>query len=184
MVARTTAPLAAGEIASALREDPVYVSPDSLVTPDADRVRTAIEQADAPIFVAVVPQAALAGQEFGIDGLTLAVQEGLLDARAVVVVVSDNEQLQAAGGPDAGVDASKALDTVLASRLDAPFDAASVTGALLEFVDLTAADQRSGGGVSRRTVGVVGLIVVGLLGAGLVYGRAQRAQPRDEEGQW
>ncbi len=168
------------DVVAALHDDPLYVSADSSVTPDAAVVRTALEDVRVPTYVVVVPQADVDAQDLGTEGLLLEVLDRLGEPRAVVVVVSDGEELAAGDGGQAGVNASAVLDRVLAARLDQPFGPATLTAALVDVVQqVDAGDgpraaeqpQRS----TRRTVGLVGLIAVAALGGGgWLYARAQR----------
>ena len=183
------APAAASveEILASLAEDPLHVSQESSVTPDQAVVRAALEDARVPTYVVVVPQSQVDEQELGIDGLTLRVVEGLADPEAVVVIVTDGQELQAADGGRAGVDASAVLDQVLADRLDQPFGPATLTGALVDFAAIvdegapvTAAPGEAPRSL-RRTIGLVGLIAVAALGGGgWFYTRAQRRVVAEE----
>lgn len=169
------------EVLAGLREDPLFVSQDSSVTPDRAAVREALEDTRVPTYVVVVPQSEVDAQELGIDGLTLRIVEGLADPEAVVVVVSDGQELQAADGGRAGVDASAVLDQVLADRLDEPFGSATLTRALVDFAGLVDEGETASpvpgeaAGSTRRTVGLVGLVATAALGGGgWLYLRAQR----------
>lgn len=182
-VVLSAAPAAADvdEVLAGLREDPLFVSQESSVTPDQAAVREALEDLRVPTYVVVVPQSEVDSQELGIDGLTLRIVEGLADPEAVVVVVTDAQELQAADGGRAGVDASAVLDRVLADRLDEPFGPATLTSALVDFagqVDEGAPVATVPGepaGSTRRTIGLVGLVTVAALGGGgWLYVRAQR----------
>ncbi len=161
------------EVVRGLREQPLYVDPDSTVQPDAGVVLDALEEAAVPIYVVVVPQADAAAQELGIDGLVLRIVERLDRPDAVVLVVTDGEELQVSGGIP-GVDAVAALDRVLRARLEQPFTSQTLTGALVDFTEQVSADAPRAGGVSRRTVGLTGLVAVAVLTAGWLYVRAQR----------
>lgn len=171
----TAAPAAAGvdEVVRGLREQPLYVDPQSAVQPDAAVVLDALEEAAVPTYVVVVPQADAAADELGIDGLLLRIVERLDRPDAVVLVVTDGEELQVSGGIP-GVDAVAALDRVLTARLEQPFNSQTLTGALVEFTDQVSAQAPQEGGVSRRTVGLTGLVVVAVLTAAWLYVRAQR----------
>lgn len=182
-VVLSAAPAAADvdEVLAGLREDPLFVSQESSVTLDQAAVREALEDLRVPTYVVVVPQSEVDSQELGIDGLTLRIVEGLADPEAVVVVVTDAQELQAADGGRAGVDASAVLDRVLADRLDEPFGPATLTSALVDFaaqVDEGAPVATVPGepaGSTRRTIGLVGLVTVAALGGGgWLYLRAQR----------
>lgn len=166
------------EVLAGLRESPLYVDPDSTVRPDEQRVRSALEGVRVPTYVAVVPQAEVDDEQLGIDGLSLRLLEGLDDPTAVLVVVTDGEELQAVDGGGAGVDASALLDQVLGSRVDEPFTEDNLTAALVELaelVDARADPDPTAPGSTRRTVGLVGLVAVAVLGGGgWLYLRAQR----------
>lgn len=167
------------DVLAGLRQDRLYVSPQSGITPDPVAVRAALEDTRVPTYVAVVPQADVDAEELGIDGLALQVLEGLADPEAVLVVVSDGQELQAVDGGQAGVDASAVLDRVLTEHLDEPFGPQTLTAALVDLAravdeqDLppAAGEPRS----LRRTVGPAGLVAVAALGGGgWLYVRAQR----------
>ncbi|MCW2613183.1 MAG: hypothetical protein JWN08_177 [Frankiales bacterium] len=169
------APAAVDDVVASLRQDALYVSSDSSLTPDGDAVREALAQTSVPTYVAVVPQEQVDAAELGIDGLMLQIVDGLADPKAVVYVVSDGGELQAGEGGASGVDAGGILDRVLAERIDEPFDATSVTGALVDIARLVDADADAEPGSTRRTVGLVGLVAtVAIGGGGLLYTRAQR----------
>lgn len=170
-------PVAAGvdEAVAGLRKQPLYVDPDSRVRPDIAVVLDALDDAAVPVFVAVVPQAAADAEQLGVDGVLLRIVERLARPEAVVLVVTDGEELQAGGGAP-GVDPVGALDRVLAARLEQPFTSQTLTGALVDFTREVSADvpEAAPGGVSRRTVGLTGLVAVAVLTAGWLYVRAQR----------
>ena len=179
----SAAPAAASvdEVLAGLRESRLHVSQESTVTPDQAVVRAALERTRVPVYAVVVPQEEADAQELGIDGLMLRVVEGLGDPEAVVVVVTDGQELQAGDGGRSGVDASAVLDAVLASRLDQPFGPATLTGALVDFAELVDAGGPAAPaaaepqGSTRRTVGLVGLVAVAALGGGgWLYARGQR----------
>lgn len=177
---------AADDLVAELTDDPLYVSPASALSPDQDAVRKALRDVRVPTYAVVVSQAAADAEELGIDGLMLRIVEGLQDPEAVVVVVTDGEQLQAGDGGSAGVNASAVLDQVLASRLDEPFTPETLTGALVDFaafVDEGGAQEDGAAAGSapvepstdRRTLGLVGLVAVAALGGGgWLYARTQR----------
>ena len=171
----TGGPAAAGvdDVVRGLREQPLYVDPASTVQPDPGVVLDALEEAAVPTYVVVVPQADADAEELGIDGLLLRIVERLDRPDAVVLVVTDGEELQVSGGIP-GVDAVAALDRVLTARLEQPFTSQTLTGALVDFTQQVSAQAPQGGGISRRTVGLTGLVVVAVLSAGWLYVRAQR----------
>lgn len=173
-----TAPAVVDEVLAGLREDPLHVSPRSSITPDRAVVREALGRTPVPTYVAVVAQEDVNTLELGIDSLMLGVVEGLGDPRAVVLVVSDEGELQAGEGGTSGVDATGILDRVLAERLDEPFGAATLTGALVDVARLVGEQVPATAeppGSTRRTVGLVGLVAtVAIGGGGLLYARGQR----------
>lgn len=160
-------------MAAGLARQPLYVDPASAVQPDQGVVLDALDDARVPIFIAVVPQALAAAEPLGIDGLLLRLVERLERPDAVVLVVTDGEELQVGGGSP-GVDPVAALDRVLIARLEQPFTAQTLTGALVEFTERVSIEAPQGSGVSRRTVGLTGLVAVAVLTAGWLYARAQR----------
>lgn len=167
------------EVLAGLREDRLYVSPASSITPDRAVVREALSTTRVPTYVAVVPQEDVEAVELGIDGLMLQLVEGLGDPEAVVLVVSDEGELQAGEGGASGVDAAGVLDRVLAERIDQPFGAATLTGALVDIAGLVGRQAEpeplQEAGSTRRAVGLAGLVAtVAIGGGGLLYARAQR----------
>ena len=169
----STAAAGVDEVVRGLREQPLYVDPASAVQPDAGVVLDALEDAAVPTYIVVVPQADAAAQELGIDGLLLRIVERLDRSDAVVLVVTDGEELQVSGGIP-GVDAVGALDRVLTARLEEPFTSQTLTGALVDFTEQVSAEAPQAAGVSRRTVGLAGLVAVAVLTAGWLYVRARR----------
>lgn len=164
-------------VLAALRGDPLYVAPQVAVAPDAALVRRALAGSRVPTYVVVLRQREVDSAELGIDGLMLQIVEGLADPRAVLLVVSDGGELQAGDGGRTGVDASAVLDAVIAERLEEPFGAGPLTGAVVDVV--TRIGQRRTDAVTpsspRRTIGLVGLVAVAALGGGgLLYRRGQR----------
>ena len=164
------------DVLAGLRQDPLFVSPTSSITPDRAVVRDALARTRVPLYVAVVAQEQVDATELGIDGLMLALVDRLADPRAVVLVVSDEGELQAGEGGSSGVDAAAALDRVLTQRLDQPFGSATLTGAIVDLAALVGPREvRVVEGSTRRTVGLVGLVtVVAIGGGGLLYARSQR----------
>ena len=161
------------EVVSGLREQPLYVDPASAVQPEAGVVLDALEDAAVPTYIVVVPQADAAAQELGIDGLLLRIVERLDRPDAVVLVVTDGEELQVSGGIP-GVDAVGVLDRVLRARLEQPFTSQTLTGALVDFTEQVSAEAPQEGLGTRRTVGLAGLVAVAVLTAGWLYVRARR----------
>ncbi len=180
----SAAPPDLSTVASRLRQDPLYVDAASTVVPDAVAVRAALAGTPVPTYVAVLPQASADAEELGVGAVMLRVLEEVQDPTAVVLVVTDGEELQAGAGPRSGFDADAALDKVLTSRLDEPFGPRTLTGALVEFAELVRTQVRPAPvpSTSRRTVGLVGLAVTALLAGGLVLGRRRRAAPDDAAG--
>ena len=165
------------EVVAGLARSPLYLAPTSAVRPDEQVVRAALERATVPVYIALVPQSEADAEELGIDGLLLRIDEQLARPGAVVLVVTDGQELQAGGGKGSGVRPVEALDRVLAARLNEPFTAETLTGALVDFADQVGGDAPGAPadrGLTRRTVGLVGLVAVAALTAGWLYVRAQR----------
>jgi hypothetical protein len=162
------------EILERLRADRLYVSPDSTVSPDRGIVRSALAAAEDPTYVAVVSQAEADAQEMGIDGLTLRLVEGLDDPEAMVLVITDGELLQAAGGAETGTAPIRSLDRIIETRLDQPFGPETLTAAIQDFAGYEPPPE-SEPATTRRTVGVVGLAIVLALAVGAwLQDRARR----------
>jgi hypothetical protein len=164
-----------GEVVQGLRADRLYVAPTAGINPDRRAVLRTLDQATVPTYIAVVPQAEADAQELGIDGLLLRIIEQLAEPSAVVLVVTDGQQLQAGEGATSFADPAGALDQVLVARLDEPFTPETLTSALIEFterVDETATAAPAGD--TRRTVGLVGLVAVAAVSGGWFYLRASR----------
>lgn len=182
-----------GEVLDGLRRDRLYVAPASTVTPDTAVVREALSRTAVPTYVAVVAQEQVDAVELGIDGLMLALVAGLEDPRAVVLVVSDEGELQAGDGGESGVDAAGILDRVLTERIDQPFGPATLTGALVDVARLIGQSEPvRQEATTLRTVGLVALVAgIGLGGGGLLYARSQRrlrpgapTSEQDPTGSW
>jgi len=162
------------QILERVRADRLYVSPDSTVSPDRGIVRSALAAAADPTYVAVVSQAEADAQEMGIDGLTLRLVEGLDDPEVMVLVITDGELLQAAGGAGTGTAAVQALDRIIATRLDQPFGPETLTAAIQDFAGYEPEPEPEPAS-TRRTVGVVGLVIVLALAVGAwLQDRARR----------
>lgn len=164
------------QLVDGLRADRLQVSPASTISPDRDAVLAALDEAAVPTYVVVVRQSDADAEELGIDGLLLRILDRLAEPEAVVLLVTDGQELQARDGGSAGADPAAALDQVLQERLDEPFTPATLTGAILEFVDRVSQEAKPvAGGTTRRTVGLVGLVAVAALGGGgWLYVRGQR----------
>ncbi len=164
------------QLVDGLRADRLQVAPASTISPDRDAVQAALDEAAVPTYVVVVPQSDADAEELGIDGLLLRIVDRLAEPEAVVLLVTDGQELQARDGGNAGADPAVALDQVLRERLDEPFTPATLTGAIVEFVDRVSQEARPvAGGTTRRTVGLVGLVAVAALGGGgWLYVRGQR----------
>jgi len=169
------------QVVAGLRDQRLYAAPDSAIQPDAGAVLAALDAAAVPTYVAVVPQADADAEELGVDGLLLQIVEQLAEPGAVVLLVTDGQELQARDGGLSGADPSAVLERVLASRLNEPFTPANLTAAVVDFVeqvDLQAQTAPAGRDTTLRTVGLTGLVVVAALGGGgWLYGRAQRRLP-------
>jgi hypothetical protein len=168
-----------GALAERLRSDPVLVDERSVIRPDVETLRNAFADLPVPTYAVVLPQEVVDTEESGIDGVLLRLLDALDDPRAVVVVVSDEGELQAGEGGASGVPASAALDRIVQARSDQEFNGTALTGALLAFSDVVAQEGEEGGrrGITssgRRAIGVAGLVAVAVLAAGLLWSRAQR----------
>jgi hypothetical protein len=171
-------------LAARLGEDPVLVDPRSAIRIDEDAVLEAFEQAPVPTYLVILPQRDVDSDESGIDGVLLRVVEALRDPRAVVVVVTDTGELQAGEGGASGVEASALLDRIVLARSEQTFNGQALTAALLEFARAVAGGSEEGAergvtGVDRQTIGVAGLMAVGVVAGGLLWLRSQRRVRRD-----
>lgn len=169
------------QVVAGLREQRLFISPQSAVRPDAGAVLAAQDAAAVPTYVAVVTQTDVDAEELGVDGLLLQIVEQLAEPGAVVLLVTDGQEIQARDGGRSGADSSAVLERVLAARLDEPFTPANLTAAIVDFVEQVDQQARSapaGRDTTLRTIGLTGLVVVaGLGGGGWLYGRAQRRLP-------
>lgn len=181
--AGTTWAVDADAVAEQLAEDPVLVDPRAGIRIDADAVREAFTALPVPTYVLIVPQRDVDEDETGIDGVLLRLVESLRDPRAVVVVVTDAGELQAGEGGSSGVEASALLDRIVQARSEQAFSGAALTEALLEFADGVAGGSEEGAergvdALDRQTVGVAGLVAVGVVAAGMLFLRSQRQARR------
>ncbi len=169
------------QVVAGLREQRLFISPQSAVRPDAGAVLAALDAAAVPTYVAVVTQTDVDAEELGVDGLLLQIVEQLAEPGAVVLLVTDGQELQARDGGRSGTDSSAVLERVLAARLDEPFTPANLTAAIVDFIEQVDQQARSapaGRDTTLRTIGLTGLVVVAALGGGgWLYGRAQRRLP-------
>ncbi len=169
------------QVVAGLRDQRLYVATDSAIRPDAGAVLAALDAAAVPTYVAVVPQSDADAEELGVDGLLLQIVEQLAEPGAVVLLVTDGQELQARDGGVSGADPSAVLERVLGARLNEPFTPATLTAAVVDFVgqvDQQAQSVPAGRDTTLRTVGLTGLVVVAALGGGgWLYGRAQRRLP-------
>lgn len=171
----------AEQVVAGLREQRLFISPQSAVRPDAGAVLAALDAAAVPTYVAVVTQTDVDAEELGVDGLLLQIVEQLAEPGAVVLLVTDGQEFQARDGGRSGADSSAVLERVLAARLDQPFTPANLTAAIVDFVEQVDQQARSapaGRDTTLRTIGLTGLVVVAALGGGgWLYGRAQLRLP-------
>lgn len=169
--------LAVEGLLAGLRADPLYISEESLVAPDHDEVGAALAGSGVPTFVAVLPQERVDREQSGIDGVMLALLDGLDEPSAVVVVVSDQGQLQAGEGTASGLGVATMLDDVLAERINEPFSPETLTEALVDLVGRVSAAAPASADTSARPATLGAAVLVGLLalgGGGWLYLRAQR----------
>ena len=174
----------ADEVAERLGEDPVLVDPRAGIRIDEPAVRTAFEELPIPTYVLIVPQRDVDEADSGIDGVLLRVVEALDDPRAVVVVITDQGELQAGEGGASGVPASALLDAIVQARAEQAFSGQALTAALLEFAEGVAGRSDEGAergvdGLDRQTIGVAGLVVVAVVAGGMLWARSQRKVTRE-----
>ncbi len=181
------------EVLMGLRQDPLYVSRASSINPDRMLTTTSLRGSATPVYAVVVSEAEVASEELGIDGFTLRIVEGLAGPDAVVLVVTDQGGLQAGGGELTGRTPALALERVISSRLDEPFTTETLTDAITDFVREAAAAPAaepvsSAPSTTRRTIGLLGLLAVVVIGiGGWLSGRFRRGMleaedERDEPG--
>lgn len=178
------------DVGQALRNDPVYQDPKAevqLTSAEQDQVRAAIRSANTPIYVAILPKAALSS--VGGDPNTVLDRmrnsTGRSGTYAVVIGTSDSAY---------GLQARSTLGSVSEVASQAYYDnKTSPTGALVQLAngvgDLAAAGKLNGSGSSSGSSGgggsAVGLLaVLGVVGAGAVglFGFARhKAKKRNVE---
>lgn len=177
-----TGPAAAVEVeplVGRLQEDPVQVDPRSEIRIDDGAVRSALEDLPVPTYVVVLPQSQVDREDGGVDGVLLRVVEALDDPRAVVVVVTDQGELQAGEGGSSGVEASALLDRIVHSRSDQEFNGQTLTQALLAFAEAVERQGQEGGERGLTSAGPNALALAALVGlavaaGGLLWARSQR----------
>lgn len=180
--ATPAAALSVDRVVLGLRADPLFVSPASRIVPDRMLATTALRASTTPVYAVVVSESEVAADEFGIDGITLRVVEALAGPDAVVLVVTDEGGLQAGGGEFTGQTPTVALEQVISTRLDEPFTTETLTDAITDFVvevGKASPDEPAPRAAStmRRTIGLVGLLAVAVLGVGsLLYSRWRRGR--------
>ncbi|MFH8365388.1 hypothetical protein [Streptomyces sp. NPDC018031] len=170
--------------AQALRQGPVYVDPgarDQLSRAEADALAEKIEDADKPVFVAVLP----AGDEFP--------EQNLLSDLRTETGISGVYAVRLGDGFDAGADSSvmsnQAVDNLV--RSVEPAGGSDAATQLDDFVDgaLEQADgdaPSSWGGASRGATVVGTLVTIGMLlvvataGAFLVTNRRRKRRAAQE----
>ena len=184
VLAAPAAALDTDEVADRFADDPVQVDPRSAIRIDDDAVRAAFEALPVPTYVLIVPQRDVDEADSGIDGVLLRVVEALDDPRAVVVVVTDDGELQAGEGGASGVPASALLDGIVQARSEQAFSGQALTAALLDFAEGVERGGEEGAerGVDRldrQTIGVAGLAVVALIAGWLLWARSQRKVSRE-----
>jgi hypothetical protein len=154
--------------AQALANDEVYVDPAATSVPqsDAEVLRREIAlQGQGPIYIAVLPKAALA--EAGGSAVGIADElHRLLGRRGVYAVVAGN-QFRAESTDLGEGEAGK-----LATAAFRAHHSEGVTATLVDFVDRVGA-TRSGGGSGRGRIGWWPIVIVAIVGF-LVYRRIRR----------
>jgi hypothetical protein len=171
-----------GEIADALRSDPVYLEPGAGVPLDEAAVRDAVRSSEVQLYVAGV-SAATADSAGGDAALVQEIGETLQDSSAVVLVITDEPSVFADNGRAVGargVNAGAALREV---NVGGAFDEAGVTSLVQSFVAVL--DQQATGGGSTGTgssgggaalLPILGLGALGVGGYALVRSRSRRTQ--------
>ena len=178
------------ELVADLRGDRVALEPGADVPLDEAAVRDAVRSSQVPVYVAGV-SAATADRAGDLAALVIDVGTALADSGAVVLLISDQPDVEANHGRalgSRGIDSIGALDAV--NTRDA-FDEANVTGLVRDFVaeiDRQAATAGTGsrpatpsgspGGVSLLPVLLLGGLGVGAYA--LVTSR-RRARSRGQE---
>lgn len=180
--AAPAAAVSVDRIVLGLRADPLFVSPASQIAPDRMLATSSLRASTTPVYAVVVSETEVAAEEFGIDGITLRLVEALAGPDAVVLVVTDEGGLQAGGGELTGQTPTVALEQVIATRLDEPFTTETLTDAITDFVvevgKASPVEPVAGAAsTTRRTIGLVGLVAVAVLGVGsLLYSRWRRGR--------
>lgn len=176
-----------GEVAAALRENPVYVDPRAsgrLSGADAKDLTEKIKKADKPVFVAVLPKA----REFPPSNLLEDLRSQVGDRGVYGIALGD----RFAAGADRSVMSQDAVDGV---RRSAEGTGGDTKQKLDRFVDGATVQARGDapaswdGGPSRGTGGgfvlavLVALLLVGAGGGFLVRNRARKRRADEEREQ-
>src|SRR5688500_17483464 len=164
------------DVVDALLSDGLYVDPDADIDVEESRVRAALAESEAQIYIAVLPQAAGKPIE-----LVPEIGNQLGDDNAVLLVLTDAPDAytdQASGADARGINAGQALRQARASTND-------TTDRLVLFVrtiDAQASGGGSGGGSSEEDEGSAllgGLVLAGLGGGGaFLYARSRKRHKR------
>ncbi|MDQ8701920.1 hypothetical protein RCO28_05370 [Streptomyces sp. LHD-70] len=168
------------EVAQALKKSPVYVDPAAsglLSAADADALATKIENADKPVFVAVLPQ------DYPTDDTLfnrLRTQTGVEG----VYVIGVGDRLNAAANPSTLP--SNALNNIKES-----VEGTTVTERLNSFVDLAVRDAAGSAPASWDTAAddfdpaaLIGLGAVALAGGAGAYALVRRNRKRKADAEW
>lgn len=180
--ATPAAAVSVDQVVLGLRADPLFVSPASHIVPDRMLATSSLRASRTPVYAVVVSETEVAAEEFGIDGITLRIVEALAGPDAVVLVVTDEGGLQSGGGEFTGQTPTVALEQVIATRLDEPFTTETLTDAITDFVvEVGKASPVEpvpvATSTTRRTIGLVGLGAVAVLGVGsLLHSRRRRGR--------
>lgn len=166
-----------GPAAESLRSNPLYVAPgaeDVLSASERSGVQTALEESDAPIYAAVVPD--MTARD--IDTFGNAVAEELQQPGTYVIVTADGDIEAATSTLNEG-EAEKIAGRAASNNEGDP------AGALREFVELTNTATENNGSLPNTTLNTALLVVLAVLvlgGAGLYgYSRQRRRRRAAEE---
>jgi hypothetical protein len=180
----TTGP---ADVAQALRSDPVFVESDAEAAGQVDKakVRSQIQNANRPIYVAVLPQRA-ATLRGGAAAVTDAISHQL--GRATILVTLIGDQLTAEAAPGAGLNSGEAPGAV-AGVTGSPTDRLVEAVRNLQALPVAGGGNGVSGGTGDNSTGgghggtILGVLALGAAGGGaLLYGRSRKRRQRELEG--